>query len=58
MQKVKQVMVLVFLQISHKFFKKACKQRALISGEEREYGVGMFFFPQDEIKRASGKENV
>ena len=27
-------------------------------GDEERYGIGMFFFPQDEIKTSSGKENV
>ena len=41
----------ILLQISHKFFKKACKSIGIYIGDEREYGVGMFFFPQDELKR-------
>ena len=41
----------IMLQISHKFFSKACKQLGIDIGGEREYGVGMFFFPQDELKR-------
>lgn len=40
----------IMLQISHKFFKKACKPLGIEIGEEREYGIGMFFFPQDELK--------
>lgn len=34
----------IMLQISHKFFSKACKQLGIDIGGEREYGVGMFFF--------------
>ena len=41
----------ILLQISHKFFKKAVKPLGIELGEEREYGIGMFFFPQDELKR-------
>ncbi len=41
----------ILLQISHRFFKKACKQADIEIGDERDYGVGMFFFPQDELKR-------
>ena len=37
----------ILLQISHKFFKKAVKPLGIELGEEREYGIGMFFFPQD-----------
>ena len=39
------------LQISHRFFKKAAAQAGITLGGEREYGVGMFFFPQDELAR-------
>ncbi len=42
----------IMLQISHKFFKKATKPLGIKLGEEREYGVGMFFFPQDILARA------
>ena len=41
----------ILLQISHKFFKKAVKPLGIKIGEEREYGVGMFFFPQKELPR-------
>ena len=33
------------------FFKKAAAQAGITLGGEREYGVGMFFFPQDELAR-------
>lgn len=41
----------ILLQISHKFFSKAAKEMNIELGGEREYGVGMFFFPQDELSR-------
>ena len=41
----------ILLQISHKFFKKAAESLGIELGGEREYGVGMFFFPQDELQR-------
>lgn len=41
----------IMLQISHKFFSKACKPLGIELGEERDYGVGMFFFSQDELKK-------
>ena len=41
----------ILLQISHKLFKKVTKSLGLEIGGEREYGVGMFFMPQDELKR-------
>ena len=40
----------ILLQISHKFFKKVTKSLGFEIGGEREYGVGMFFMPQDELK--------
>ena len=36
----------IMLQISHKFFQKVTKPLGIELGEAREYGVGMFFFPQ------------
>ena len=38
----------ILLQISHPFFKKAAKEAGIKIGGEREYGIGMFFFPQSE----------
>ncbi|MGM9650056.1 MAG: glutamate synthase large subunit [Butyricicoccaceae bacterium] len=46
----------ILLQISHKFFTKAVKPLGFELGEERDYGVGMFFFPQDELKRNQAKK--
>ncbi len=46
----------ILLQISHKFFAKAAKILNIELGEEREYGVGMFFFPQDELKKNQAKK--
>ena len=46
----------ILLQISHKFFKKAVKSLGFEIGEERDYGIGMFFFPQDELKRNRAKK--
>ena len=46
----------IMLQISHKFFKKAVKPLGIEIGDEREYGIGMFFFPQDELKRNQSKK--
>ena len=33
----------ILLQISHKFFKKACKKEGFDIGGEREYGIAQFF---------------
>ncbi len=46
----------ILLQISHKFFKKAVRSLGIFLGSEREYGIGMFFFPQDELKRNQAKK--
>ena len=46
----------IMLQISHKFFKKIATQMGIEIGEEREYAVGMFFFPQDELRRNQAKK--
>ena len=46
----------ILLQISHKFFSKTCKTLGIFLGSEREYGIGMFFFPQDELKRNQAKK--
>ncbi|MCM1245651.1 MAG: glutamate synthase large subunit [Roseburia sp.] len=46
----------ILLQISHKFFQKAAAEMGIKLGGEREYGVGMFFFPQDELKRNQAKK--
>ena len=46
----------IMLQISHRFFKKVTRPLGIELGEEREYGVGMFFFPQDELARNQAKK--
>ena len=46
----------ILLQISHKFFSKTCNALGIFLGEEREYGVGMFFFPQNELKRNQARK--
>ncbi|MDL2249535.1 glutamate synthase large subunit [Lachnospiraceae bacterium OttesenSCG-928-J05] len=46
----------IMLQISHKFFKKVTNPLGIFLEKERDYGVGMFFFPQDELKRNQAKK--
>ena len=41
----------ILLQISHSFFTKAAAELGFELGGERDYGVGMFFFPQDDLRR-------
>lgn len=41
----------IMVQISHKFFSKVAKSLGYDIGTEREYGVGMFFFPTEELAK-------
>ena len=45
----------ILLQISHEFMKKACESLGVFLHEEGSYGVGMFFFPEEERKRNQAK---
>ncbi len=42
----------ILTQVPHKFLKKICKEQGITLGAERSYGVGMFFFPQEELQRS------
>lgn len=46
----------ILLQISHRFFSKVCKPLGIFLDSDRDYGVGMFFFPQNELKRNQAKK--
>ncbi len=46
----------ILLQISHKFFSKACRDLGIDLGEEREYGIAQMFFPQNELRRNQAKK--
>ena len=46
----------ILLQISHNFFSKEAEKLNIELGEERDYGIGMFFFPQNELKRNQEKK--
>ena len=46
----------IIVQISHKFFTKAAGECGITLGGPREYGVGMFFFPQNEMERNRAKK--
>ena len=46
----------ILTQIPHKFFKKVLKDTDIQIGGEREYAVGMFFFPQNELKRSQARK--
>ncbi len=45
----------ILLQISHKFFSKIALNLGIDLPKERDYAVGMFFFPQDELLRNQSK---
>lgn len=46
----------ILIQVSHRFFTKVCEKAKIHIGGEREYGVGMFFFSQNEWKRCQAKK--
>ena len=46
----------ILLQISHSFFKKAAAQIGIELKSERDYAVGMFFFPQNWLLRNQAKK--
>ena len=46
----------ILLQISHRFFQKAVDGLGIELGEARDYGVGMFFFPRDTLRRSQAKK--
>ncbi len=41
----------ILLQIPQEFMAKAMADQGVTLGEARDYGVGMFFFPQDKLQR-------
>ena len=46
----------IMLQISHNFFTKAAAECGITLGGERDYGIGMFFFPQNTLARGQAKK--
>ena len=46
----------LLLQIPHKLMVKAAAVEGITLGGERDYGVGMCFFPNDSLKRAQAKK--
>nr|WP_325179530.1 glutamate synthase large subunit [uncultured Oscillibacter sp.] len=46
----------LLLQIPHRLLRRAMAQAEVALGEERDYGVGVFFFPQDKVRRAQAKK--
>jgi len=41
----------ILAQISHEYFKPAAKEAGIDLKDSGDYGIGMFFFPQDTMKR-------
>ena len=46
----------ILTQVPHKFFCKVCAGLSISIGGEREYGVGMFFLPQNELARRQAQK--
>ena len=46
----------ILLQVSHRFFSRAAREAGIDLPGERDYGVGMFFFPQDTLGRNQAKK--
>ncbi len=46
----------ILLQVSHNFFSREAAKLGIQLGEARDYGVGMFFFPQDTLRRNQAKK--
>ena len=42
----------ILTQIPHKFFAAKAEELGITLGDARQYAVGMFFFPQSELKRS------
>ncbi|MBQ5491227.1 MAG: glutamate synthase large subunit [Treponema sp.] len=57
----------ILVQISHSFFTEVAKSGQIVSlngtvcdslGDERDYGIGMFFFPADSFVRAKAQRMI
>ena len=46
----------ILLQVSHRFFSKAAAACGIALPGPRDYGVGMFFFPRDVLRRSQAKK--
>ena len=46
----------IMVQIPHDFFSKVGKEMDINLGNRRDYGVGMFFFPQDVLSRLQSQK--
>ncbi|MCQ2585673.1 MAG: glutamate synthase large subunit [Treponema sp.] len=48
----------ILVQVAHDFFKAECAKIGITLGDERDYGIGMFFFPQDKFIRAQAMRMI
>ncbi len=46
----------ILTQIPHRFFSRVAKSLGVELGEEREYGIAMIFFPQEELRRNQARK--
>ncbi len=46
----------ILTQVCHSFFKKAAAECGVALGEAGDYGVGMFFFPQESLRRRQAQK--
>ena len=46
----------MLLQVCHPFFQRVCRETGIELPGEGEYAVGMFFFPQEELRRNQAKK--
>ena len=46
----------IMLQVSHSFFSRVAAEIGVEIGAERDYGVGMFFFPRDTLARRQAQK--
>ena len=46
----------IMLQVSHEFFSGVAGEMGIDIGGARDYGVGMFFFPQDTLARKQAQK--
>lgn len=46
----------ILTQIPHGFLKRVCAENGIHLRRERDYGVGMFFFPHNELMRSQAKK--
>ena len=46
----------IMVNVSHSFFQPECKSLGINLPEKGDYGVGMFFFPQEKLERNQAKK--